>query len=279
VTRTPSLDKFEGVAEAGIESVRFGEVGYSVKGAVNVPIATDKVAVRVTGYYTDVPGYIDNPVLGQKDFNGGEQYGVRGVLLLKPVAVVDREVIPDPLRTNVRNFLTNLRAPVSAANDVLQGDFKGAGDTAARFLVNSTLGFGGLADVAAATGKLPQDEDFGQTLAVWGVGEGPYLVLPLYGPSNVRDVGGFAVDSFADPVNRYLRNNDHDALVYARIGVSAVDARSRLIEVIDDLKVNSIDYYATVRSLYRQRRNDLIRDGVGTGDEFPVFEPARPSSR
>lgn len=201
------------------------------------------------------------------------------LLLLKPVAVVYREVVPDPLRNNVRNFLTNLRSPVSVANDLLQGDVDGASNTFGRFLVNSTIGFGGLADVAAAAGRLPQDEDFGQTLAVWGAGEGPYLVLPLYGPSNVRDVAGFAVDSAIDPVNIYLRNNDRDALIYARIGVNAVDARSRLIEVIDDLKVNSIDYYATVRSLYRQRRNDLIRDGVGTGDEFPVFEPTRTPSR
>ena len=201
------------------------------------------------------------------------------LLLLKPVAVIYREVVPDPLRDNVRNFLTNLRAPVSVANDVLQGDIKGAGDTAARFLVNSTLGFAGLADVASEIGKPPQDEDFGQTLAVWGAGEGPYLVLPFYGPSNVRDVAGFVVDGSADPVSIYLRNNDRNALIYARIGVNAVDARSRLIEVIDDLKVTSIDYYATVRSLYRQRRNDQIRDGVGTGDEFPVFETNRPATR
>jgi phospholipid-binding lipoprotein MlaA len=194
------------------------------------------------------------------------------LLLLKPVAVIYREVVPDPLRDNVRNVLTNLRAPVSVANDVLQGDVKGAGDTAARFLVNSTIGFAGLADVASEIGKPPRDEDFGQTLAVWGVGEGPYVVLPLLGPSTVRDTAGLVVDGVADPVNIYLRNNDLNALVFARAGLSAVDTRSRLIEVIDDLKVNSIDYYATVRSLYRQRRNDQIRDGVGTGDEFPVFD-------
>ena len=193
------------------------------------------------------------------------------LLLLRPVAVIYREVVPDVLRTNVRNVLTNLRSPVSAANDLLQGDFQGAGDTAARFLVNSTLGFGGLADIAAEIGKPPRDEDFGQTLAVWGAGEGPFVVLPLLGPSTVRDTAGFIVDSYADPVNMYLRNNDLNALVYARTGLGVVDTRSRLIEVIDDLKVNSIDYYATVRSLYRQRRNDQIRDGVGTGDEFPVF--------
>ena len=197
------------------------------------------------------------------------------ILLLRPTAVVYRDLVPPPLQDNTRNFLRNLRSPLIFANQLLQGDLEGAQNAAARFLVNSTIGFGGLADVAAAAGVPYEEEDFGQTLAVLGVPEGAYLVLPLYGPSTLRDTTGAGVESIVDPLNWWLRNNDLNWVIYTRIGVSAVDARFRLIEAVDDLRANSMDYYATVRSLYRQNRDNLIRDGQGTGDEFPEFnDPA-----
>jgi len=194
------------------------------------------------------------------------------ILVLRPVADIYRGVVPQPLRESVRSFLRNLRSPVDFANEVLQGDVEGAETVAARFLVNTTIGFAGLADVASDAGLEYDMEDFGQTLAVWGVEPGPYLVLPVLGPSNVRDTVGYAVDSVADPVDIYLRNNDAAWLVFTRLGVDAVDRRSRTIELVDDLRANSIDYYAAVRSLYRQNRASQIRDGAPGGEEFPDFD-------
>lgn len=201
------------------------------------------------------------------------------ILLLRPVADIYRGIVPEPIRTSVRSFLRNLRSPIDFANEVLQGDVEGAETAAARFLVNTTIGFAGLADVASDVGLPYTEEDFGQTLAVWGVEPGPYLVLPVLGPSNVRDTVGYAVDSLADPVNLYLRNNDASWLVFTRLGVDAVDRRSRTIELVDDLRASSIDYYAAVRSLYRQTRANQITDGAaGTGaDEFPDFEERAPT--
>jgi phospholipid-binding lipoprotein MlaA len=201
------------------------------------------------------------------------------ILLLRPVADIYRGVVPEPIRTSVRSFLRNLRSPIDFANEVLQGDVEGAETAAARFLVNTTIGFAGLADVAAEAGLPYTEEDFGQTLAVWGVAPGPYLVLPVLGPSNVRDTAGYAVDSLADPVNIYLRNNDASWLVFTRLGVTAVDNRSRTIELVDDLRANSIDYYAAVRSLYRQNRANQINDGAAApgADEFPDFEERAPA--
>jgi phospholipid-binding lipoprotein MlaA len=113
-------------------------------------------------------------------------------VLIKPAAQIYRGVLPQQAQDSVRSFLRNLRSPVILANDVLQGDMDRAGSTIGRFLVNTTLGIGGLFDVASELGMPFHDEDFGQTLAVWGVGEGPYLVLPLLGPSNPRDAVGLA---------------------------------------------------------------------------------------
>lgn len=179
------------------------------------------------------------------------------VILLGPVAEAYGE-LPDPLRTGVRNVLDNLRAPVTFVNDLLQGEGDRAGTTLARFLINSTLGMFGLFDLASQLGHPPHREDFGQTLAVWGLGDGPFLMLPLLGPSNLRDLGGLAVDQLAlDPWNS-LAGADLRA---ARAGSEAVDTRHRLDPVIRDLRRNSLDPYATLRSAYGQRRAAEIRNG------------------
>jgi phospholipid-binding lipoprotein MlaA len=189
-------------------------------------------------------------------------------LFLKPLAEFYKLLLPPPVQTGVHNVLTNLRAPVTLINDLLQGETTRAGTTASRFLINSTLGVGGFVDWAAEWGMPSHDEDFGQTLAVWGVGEGPYLVLPLLGPSNPRDAFGIAVDSAVlDPFGilaSYLIWNESELLrilSFTRAGLTAVDARARNYDALNDIEKNSLDFYATMRSLSRQFRAAEIRNG------------------
>lgn len=191
--------------------------------------------------------------------------------LLRPLAAAYNTVLPDPVRDGVRNFLSNLRTPIVLANDVLQGEIGRASDTVGRFLLNSTLGVGGLFDIASDLGFEFHDEDFGQTLAVWGIGEGPYLMLPFLGPSNPRDAIGLAGEYFADPVVIWTNNTDREWILYTRTGVDAVDRRSRNVKTLEELERTSLDFYAAVRSLYRQRRLDEIRNGE-SGD--PVGIPS-----
>jgi phospholipid-binding lipoprotein MlaA len=195
------------------------------------------------------------------------------ILVIRPVAEIYRGTVPDPIRTAVRNFLQNLAAPLVIANELLQADFAGAQTAFERLLVNTTIGIGGFVDIAGMYLDKPfLYEDFGQTLAVWGVPEGPYLVLPILGPSNFRDAGGRGVDFVADPVGIAV---DSDAFSYTRAGVSGVDTRAGLIEPIDDIRRNSLDPYAALRSLYQQRRETEIRDGAVAPSqevEFPEFD-------
>jgi phospholipid-binding lipoprotein MlaA len=179
---------------------------------------------------------------------------------LEPMAEGYRNYVPGAIRTNIRNFLTNLSEPATAANDLLQGEFLRAATAMGRFCVNSTFGFLGLGDVAGGGGLEHHSEDFGQTLAVWGVGEGPYVVLPIIGPSNPRDAVGFAVDHFLDPVSWVAPATP----LLADIGkgtVEAVDKREKYIDPLNEVQRTSLDYYASLRSLYRQKRADDIRNG------------------
>lgn len=188
-------------------------------------------------------------------------------LLLTPLAIVYRDIYPPIMQKGTHNILVNLRAPMVLANDLLQGDTRGAGITARRFLINTTLGAGGLRDTAAINFDLEvQEEDFGQTLAVWGVGEGPYLVLPILGPSNPRDGVGFAVDTvLLDPISAaavWTDTNWVDTMARSRTGATAADARARTLEATNELERTSLDYYAAIRSAYRQSRNNAISDGA-----------------
>ena len=197
-------------------------------------------------------------------------------VFLKPMAQIYRGVLPQFAQDSVRSFLRNLRSPLVLANDVLQGDIDRAGTTIGRFVINSTLGILGLWDVASEFGMPHHDEDFGQTLAVWGVGEGFYLMLPILGPSNPRDVVGLAAEIYADPVNIYLRNEDLEYLTYVRAGLRSIDARARSIEVLDELERNSLDYYAAIRSLYRQQRANEIRNRKSdTEPQIPSLSKAQ----
>jgi phospholipid-binding lipoprotein MlaA len=187
-------------------------------------------------------------------------------VIFKPIAATYRFFLPVEVRDSVRNALRNLSAPVILANDLLQGDLDRAETTLIRFFVNSTAGILGLFDVAADMGYPYHDEDFGQTLAVHGMGEGLYLVLPIFGPSSARDGIGLLVDTLLDPLTYVANANDAEDYMIARTAVRGVDTRSRHIETLDDLQRDSIDFYARIRSLYRQQRKNDINNGEGQGD-------------
>ena len=183
-------------------------------------------------------------------------------LLFRPVAELYNENLPAAFRSGVSNFLDNIATPIVAANHLLQGDPEAAVVSVARFMVNSTIGIAGLADVAAEAGTEGRDEDFGQTLGTWGVGEGFYLVLPIFGPSNPRDaVGKFLVDPYFDPLGQWISNANQTELDWT---LQAVNGLSEYAGVVDDLaqvKKTSVDYYAAIRSLYRQKRKSEINNG------------------
>jgi phospholipid-binding lipoprotein MlaA len=190
-------------------------------------------------------------------------------LFVRPAAELYRYMIPAPIRQVVRNGLANLREPVTFANDVLQGNMGRAGDTAARFLLNSTVGLAGAFDVATDFGHPRQREGFGDTLAVWGMDSGPYLMLPLFGPSSFRDTLGFGVDWFSDPWGYIFTGNTRDVFA-GRTGLEVLDLRENLIETIDQLNRTSLDPYAAVRSAFWQRRRAEIENRVQPFSAQPV---------
>jgi phospholipid-binding lipoprotein MlaA len=206
-------------------------------------------------------------------------------LLLKPLAGWYYVALPNFAQDGIRNAIRNLRSPIVLANDLFQGETERAGITVSRFLVNSTIGLAGLIDVASEMGIEYHSEDFGQTLAVHGVGEGPYLVLPLLGPSNPRDATGIAVDMLFDPLTYVGIFGGIDNIGLGVGVLEGVDTRARNLKTLDEIRRGSLDYYATLRSLYRQRRIDEINngrtlpEGIGPGldiapeDETSELEP------
>lgn len=189
---------------------------------------------------------------GMYQFN----YVADGVLI-KPVTKVYRGIVPEPGREAVHNFVYNLTEPVTVLNAALQLDPQRTFTSLWRFLLNSTLGVGGLFDFAGKYGLEPRQEDFGQTLGSYGVGPGPYIVLPLIGPSSLRDAFGMVVDYFSDPFSHIL---DHEEEV-GRYFLEALDARNRTLELTDHIYATSFDPYASFRSAYLQRRDHEIRNG------------------
>ena len=198
-------------------------------------------------------------------------------ILMKPLAGWYYIALPDFAQDGIRNAVNNVRTPVILANDLFQGEFERAGTTFGRFLVNSTLGLGGLFDIAERMGLERHDEDFGQTMAVAGMDEGPYLVLPLIGPSNPRDAFGRIVDAFLDPMTYLTFFTNVGWINTTRNGLDIVDFRARNLQTLDQIKKGSLDYYATVRSLYRQRRADEISNGNPNLMEGPGSEPEETS--
>ena len=181
-------------------------------------------------------------------------------VFLRPLAVAYKAVLPETVRTHVHNVLANLGTPVQLFDDMLEAKPRRAGDSLMRLLVNTTLGVGGIFDVATDLGWPDHDNDGGITLALWGIPNGPYLFLPILGPSSPRDGAGFGMDIAMNPTTWIGRGTTVNALGYARIGLSAVDARAAVLEDLDKITSQALDPYATIRSLYRQRRVSQIQD-------------------
>ena len=180
---------------------------------------------------------------------------------LKPIAKGYQAIIPSPVRTGVSNFFKNLSTPGSAVNNVLQGKPKRGLSELTRFVFNSTMGLGGILDVATAAGLEDYSEDFGQTVAVWGVPAGPYVMLPFLGPSTLRDAVLFPIDTIT-PLYYYENTSVRDKLQVLRI----IDIRSRLL-VTEKFLDASKDRYVTLREAYLQNREYVIYDGYPPEDD------------
>jgi len=203
--------------------------------------------------------------------------------VVKPIARTYVRAVPAPARTGVSNFFANLRTTTVMVNDALQGKFGAAANDLARFVVNTTVGVGGLLDPASQMGLDKNDEDFGQTLGRWGVPPGPFVEIPLLGPSDARDGSGRVVDIFTGPTH-YIDNN---WVSYGLYGVSALDARASLLS-LDETLQKVFDPYAFVRDAYLQRRAYLVSDGKASdevlvdpgaddaADTAPAPAPAQP---
>ncbi len=195
-------------------------------------------------------------------------------VIFKPVAKGYR-ALPTPVRKGTGNAVDNLRSLLTLSNNLLQGDFRKAGDTAGRFAVNTTVGILGIFDPATRLGLEDHGkEDFGQTLGRWGSGSGCYFVLPILGPTTARDAIGLVGNTFLDPVYQITHNTEIDAQIgnanysehnyYYYRGTGAVDFRAKNIESFESLEKNSIDLYASLKSLYLQNRKQQIANTKST---------------
>ena len=194
--------------------------------------------------------------------------------ILEPIAKGYNK-LPEPIKNGTSNFTSNIATLLSIPNHVLQGNFKNAGDATASFLINSTIGIIGLANPAERMGLKAQKEDVGQTLGSYGVGPGCYFVLPILGPTTVRDSMGMIADSFVDPFahvtlrEKELFGTSGSQLDYLAVkGTTAVDFRADNEVNFDSLEENSIDLYASFKSLYLQNRENKIKNSSDASDDW-----------
>ncbi len=195
-------------------------------------------------------------------------------VLFKPVAEVYQAVLPQFVRTGIGNFFSNIHDVIVALNNLLQGKVTDAGMDLCRIIVNTTIGLLGLIDVATEIGLEKHQEDFGQTLGRWGIGSGPYLVLPFFGPSSLRDGVGFVVDWRTDPLTYIEPDRDR----YAAFGLYFVNRRAELLAASKILEVAALDPYEFVRDAYLQRRRNLVYDGNAPEEDDPEPE-AKPKQK
>ena len=245
----------------------------SVAALAETPDAAARVSARnERDAIGEGPEQISDPLEG---FNRAVFFVNDGLdsILIRPIAYAYGNLVPPFVKRLVSNFFGNLNEPVVFANDLLQLEFEDAGTVAARFLVNSTVGLAGLFDVASEIGLPPHEADFGQTLHAYGVGPGPYLVLPLLGPSNLRDSAGLAVDTLLNPFT-WLLEREENLIIAAGQGLVR---REELLAALDALRESSVDYYAALRSLYYQDRAVTLGRGAPPDSsaldaEFDAFE-------
>lgn len=190
-------------------------------------------------------------------------------VLLKPASILYSTITPPPVRGGVTNFFGNFHDVTTALNNALQGKGSDALSDLGRVLINSTIGLFGIFDVATRLGLKKHNEDFGQTLAVWGAPDGPYLVLPILGPSTVRDTVGLGGDYLTDP-EFYLFTEPWN---YVVLGTRIVNVRSNLLESEQIFNAAAVDRYAFLRDAYLQRRHNLINDGGPPPGTAPGAEP------
>lgn len=181
---------------------------------------------------------------------------------MKPVAEAYRDHVPDVVQHRLHDLLANLQEPMIAINDVLQGRFDRGWITFQRFAINTTVGGLGLFDVAADWDLPFHDADYGQTLAVWGIPDGPYIMLPIFGPSNVRDAVGIGLGFVLDPLG-FVGGTNAAYAGYARGAANAVDDRADELDATNALEEGSLDFYAAMRSAYRQHRAHEIAEAIG----------------
>lgn len=191
--------------------------------------------------------------------------------MMRPISSGYRTVVPKPARKGITNLLRNLMEPWTALNEILQLDFAEAGHTTARFIVNSTVGIVGLFDPAKKMGLDRHDEDLGQTLAVWGVPPGPYVMIPFFGPSNLRDAFGLGVDFLVEPVSTIAHNNGYHIEAYSRTFMEGLDFRARNHDIITEF-VEKKHGYIRFKSFYEQTRAYEIRNGQPAPDEEDLFD-------
>lgn len=251
---------------------------YLFLGAMHAPAAAQESPSAIANEQMS-PEEIENAIANADGANVGDpwegfnrkMFAAHNVLdknLLVPASLAYRAATPKSGRRGIRRFLANFRTPGVFINDLLQGEFKRAGQTMSRFVINSTIGAGGFADPAAQLGIPGHSEDFGQTLATWGVGSGPYLFIPLFGPSSIRDAAGIGVQTGLDPLF-YARSDIANIARNTRGGVGGLSAREPLIEPLREIEENSLDYYASFRSFYQQARMREINNGRTNFDDLP----------
>ena len=196
---------------------------------------------------------------------------------LKPIAQGYIAVVPGPARTGVHNVLSNLSSPVLFADDVSQANPRHAGDTFMRFVINSTAGVAGIFDVAKSVGYPAHDTNFGITLALWGVPQGPYLYLPFLGPSSPRAVLGRGADTVLDPFTWVPRGYGLLTLNWARYGLGVIDERAEYMSDLEHVKASALDPYATFRSLYRQNIESQVEAARHPETPTPPAGAAQPA--
>ena len=187
--------------------------------------------------------------------------------LIRPLAKAYEEITPDPVENGIHNFFENLQEPRTIVNSLLQGKFDSAGISGGRLVLNSTVGLLGFFDVAGKMDIPKPEEDFGQTLAAWGVPSGPYLVLPLFGPRYLRHSVGMVPDAFLNPTN-YV---DDNTVRYGLLGLNIIKSRARLLGT-DELVELQLDPYVFIRESYYQQRQTQLNDAADGEDDFDDFE-------
>lgn len=271
VALAPSIDPAAGTSElvgSDSDGARIAQLYRPPPPPSTAALDQDRMTIQGVAVYEDAPAgsgydvtYVDagDPL---EDFNRRVFWASNAIdeVVIEPVARTYRHLFPYHARVAVRNFASNLESPVTLANDLMQGEWERAHVTVSRFVINSTIGFAGLHDAAAEMGYEGHREDFDQTLALYGWHSGPYIVVPLIGPSTPRHLVGRVVDTLFHPLTWVLAG-EPTAVVLAERAAQGIIAREEVLDTIAATRATSADYYAAIQSFYRQNRTSEINNG------------------